>query len=195
MKPDEIKAALLASYETDGGSTIWTASTCRPRNRSTRSPGTACTCSFPAISRRSRLAKKDVPELVDSAARPDSAAARGRDREEPAILPAIRTGAARPTAHRRDALGELPELRKAIRTDVAAAYRGDPAARSYRGDHPRLPLRPGDFAPALRARPLRARGAASAADAHRVCPRADRHRHPPGAQIGPHFFIDHGTGW
>ncbi|HVU22885.1 MAG TPA: serine O-acetyltransferase [Opitutus sp.] len=91
-------------------------------------------------------------------------------------------------------LGRLPDLREIIHTDVAAAYRGDPAARSieeiilaypcvlsislqrfahelYRLGIPLLPRMITEFAHER-----------TGTDLH------------PGARIGPHFFIDHGTG-
>jgi serine O-acetyltransferase len=93
-----------------------------------------------------------------------------------------------------EVLGKLPELRKAIRTDVEAAYRGDPAARSneeiimaypcvlaislqrfahelYELKVPILPRMITEFGHER-----------TGIDIH------------PGARIGTHFFIDHGTG-
>jgi len=88
----------------------------------------------------------------------------------------------------------LPDLRRLLDTDVLAAYRGDPAARSvdevllcypgilaviyhrlahqlYRSDLPLLARMIAELA-----------HSATGIDIH------------PGAQIGPSFFIDHGTG-
>jgi serine O-acetyltransferase len=93
-----------------------------------------------------------------------------------------------------EALGGLPDLRRAIRTDVEAAYQGDPAALSYeeiilaypcvlaislqRFAHIlyelRVPLLPRMITEFAHER--------TGIDIH------------PGAQIGTHFFIDHGTG-
>jgi serine O-acetyltransferase len=93
-----------------------------------------------------------------------------------------------------EALGKLPELRKAIRTDVEAAYQGDPAAVSYeeiilaypcvlaislqRFAHVlynlKIPLLPRMITEFAHER--------TGIDIH------------PGARIGSHFFIDHGTG-
>jgi serine O-acetyltransferase len=91
-------------------------------------------------------------------------------------------------------LNQLPELRKLIWQDIDAAYEGDPAARSYeeivlaypsleaiaiqRMAHllydKDLPLIPRMMTEWAHSR--------SGIDIH------------PGAKIGPHFFIDHGTG-
>lgn len=91
-------------------------------------------------------------------------------------------------------LGELPELRKTLQTDVEAAYEGDPAAKNfdeiilaypcieaiaiqrsahclYELDVPLIPRIMTEFAHNL-----------TGIDIH------------PGATIGSHFFIDHGTG-
>ncbi len=91
-------------------------------------------------------------------------------------------------------LDELPAVRELLRTDVEAAYEGDPAAHSYeeiivaypsvetvaiqrmanllyRKDLPLLPRMMTEWAHSR-----------TGIDIH------------PGAQIGRHFFIDHGTG-
>lgn len=92
------------------------------------------------------------------------------------------------------ALRQLPEIRRIVQTDVHAAYHGDPAARSveeiilaypcvlsisiqriahvlYRLNVPLLPRMLTEFAHER-----------TGTDIH------------PGATIGTHFFIDHGTG-
>ncbi|MGI8603405.1 MAG: serine O-acetyltransferase EpsC [Verrucomicrobiales bacterium] len=91
-------------------------------------------------------------------------------------------------------LDALPEVRGLLRTDVEAAYEGDPAARSYEEiilSYPcieaiaiqrvahilyqeEVPLLPRMMTEWAHAR--------TGIDIH------------PGAQIGSHFFIDHGTG-
>jgi len=91
-------------------------------------------------------------------------------------------------------LGELPDIRRAVHTDVVAAYEGDPAARSveeiilsypcvlvislqriahalYRREVPLLPRMMTEYGHER-----------TGADIH------------PGARIGSHFFIDHCTG-
>lgn len=91
-------------------------------------------------------------------------------------------------------LGHLPELRRILQTDVEAAYEGDPAAKNfdeiilaypcieaiaiqrcahclYELDVPLIPRIMTEFAHSL-----------TGIDIH------------PGATIGNHFFIDHGTG-
>ena len=90
-------------------------------------------------------------------------------------------------------MSQLPEVRKVLWTDIDAAYEGDPAAKSYeeiilayptleaiaiyRMAHllyEKVPLLPRIMTEWAHSR--------TGIDIH------------PGAKIGPHFFIDHGTG-
>ena len=91
-------------------------------------------------------------------------------------------------------LSELPRLRSVLRTDVEAAYEGDPAAKSFeeiilaypcleaiaiqRMAHVLYSLRI-PFIPRMMTEWAHSK---TGIDIH------------PGAQIGSHFFIDHGTG-
>ena len=103
-----------------------------------------------------------------------------------------------PGAHARaralDALGKLPELRRAIRTDVEAAYKGDPAARNYEEIILAYPCVLGislqRFAHELYKLEVPLLPRMITEFAHE---RTGMDIHP-GAQIGTHFFIDHGTG-
>jgi serine O-acetyltransferase len=90
-------------------------------------------------------------------------------------------------------IAALPEVRKLLWTDIDAAYEGDPAAKSYE----EIIL----AYPALEAISIY-RMAHQLYDKVPLLPRImtewahsrtgiDIH---PGAEIGPHFFIDHGTG-
>ena len=88
----------------------------------------------------------------------------------------------------------LPRLRELLDTDVLAAYRGDPAARSvdevlvcYPGLHAMIHHRIAHQLYQLGV-PLLARIVAELAHG---ATGIDIH---PGARIGSHFFIDHGTG-
>ena len=129
MKLDAIKAALLASYETDGGINHLDGVNL-PSQESVNAIARECMhLLFPGYFEESRLAKKDVPGLVESLL----ASIGGRLEVE--IGKCLRFSsdpdpAARARALAMEALGRLPDLRKAIRTDVEAAYRGDPAARN-----------------------------------------------------------------
>ena len=90
-------------------------------------------------------------------------------------------------------LGRVPEIRRLVDSDVEAAYEGDPAPKTRRGD-----LRvPGIFAITNQriAHELHVLGVP-------LIPRIiTEHAHTltgidvhPGARIGERFFIDHGTG-
>ena len=88
----------------------------------------------------------------------------------------------------------LPRIRELLDTDVLAAYRGDPAARSvdevlvcYPGLHAMIHHRIAHQLHTLGV-PLLARIVAELAHGDTGI---DIH---PGARIGSHFFIDHGTG-
>ena len=193
MKLDAIKAALLASYETDGGINHLDGVNL-PSQESVNAIARDCMhLLFPGFFEESRLAKKDVPGMVDSLL------GRIGGRLEVEIEKGLRFSrdpepGARARALALNALERLPDLRKAIRTDVEAAYRGDPAARNteeiilaypcvlgislqrfahvlYNLGVPLLPRMITEFAHER-----------TGMDIH------------PGAQIGTHFFIDHGTG-
>jgi serine O-acetyltransferase len=91
-------------------------------------------------------------------------------------------------------MSRLPELRKMIWKDIDAAYEGDPAARSYEEivlAYPSLEaIAIQRMAHLLydKELPLIPRMMTEWAHSHTGI---DIH---PGARIGPHFFIDHGTG-
>ncbi len=91
-------------------------------------------------------------------------------------------------------LRQLPDIRRILRTDVEAAYEGDPAARSF--DEIILAY------PCLEAIAIQRMARIFYQDEVPLIPRMmtewahsktgiDIH---PGAKIGSHFFIDHGTG-
>lgn len=91
-------------------------------------------------------------------------------------------------------LGSLPEVRRIVQTDVAAAYSGDPAARNL--DEIILAY------PCVLAISLQRIAHVLYAQQVPLLPRMlTEYAHErtgidihPGAHIGPHFFIDHGTG-
>jgi len=193
MKPDEIKAALLASYESDGGINHLDGVNL-PSQESVNEIARNCMhLLFPGFFEESRLTKKDVPKLVEELLD------RIRGRLEVEIEKSLRFSSDHDPARRAhslalDALGRLPELRKAIRTDVEAAYRGDPAARSFEEIILAYPcvlaISLQRFAHVLYTLgiPLLPRMITEFAHERTGI---DIH---PGAQIGTHFFIDHGTG-
>ena len=193
MNLEAIKAALLASYDTDGGINHLDGVNL-PSQGSVNEIARECMhLLFPGYFEERLLAKKDVPGLVDTLL------SRIGSRLEVEIEKSLRfakhpDASAGSRAIAEQALAKLPELRKAIRTDVEAAYQGDPAALSFeeiilaypcvlaislqRFAHVlynlRVPLLPRMITEYAHER--------TGIDIH------------PGAQIGPFFFIDHGTG-
>jgi serine O-acetyltransferase len=193
MKLDAIKTALLDSYETDGGINHLDGVNL-PSQESVNELARECMhLLFPGYFEERRIEKREMPGLVDAML------ASLASRLETEIEKSLRfqrdpDASAKAPALAEQALGRLPELRKAIRTDVEAAYTGDPAALSYeeiilaypcvlaislqRFAHVlyelRIPLLPRMITEFAHER--------TGIDIH------------PGARIGAHFFIDHGTG-
>jgi serine O-acetyltransferase len=91
-------------------------------------------------------------------------------------------------------LDRLPELRRTLKRDVEAAYKGDPAAKTYLGI---VRSYPGFQAIVIQrvAHALYEMGASEYAreltEYAKTVTGIDVH---PGAEIGTYFFIDHGTG-
>jgi serine O-acetyltransferase len=193
MKLDAIKSALLASYETDGGINHLDGVNL-PSQASANEISRECMhLLFPGFFEDRRLEKKEVPGLVENLL------AKIGGRLEVEIEKSLRFARDPDPGQRArqlslEALGKLPELRKAIRTDVEAAYQGDPAALSYEEIILAYPcvlaISLQRFANVLYAFgvPLLPRMITEFAHERTGI---DIH---PGAQIGTHFFIDHGTG-
>jgi serine O-acetyltransferase len=193
MKLDDIKSALLSSYETDGGINHLDGVNL-PSQASANEISRECMhLLFPGFFEETRLEKKDLPGLVDGLLTKIGA------RLEVEIEKSLRFAkdpdpGARAKTITIEALGRLPELRRAIRTDVEAAYQGDPAALSYEEIILAYPCvlaislqRFANVLYSLRV-PLLPRMITEFAHERTGI---DIH---PGAKIGTHFFIDHGTG-
>jgi serine O-acetyltransferase len=193
MKLEEIKQALLASYRSHGGINHLDGVNL-PSQASVNQLASDCMhLLFPGYFEESALTERQLPSHVDRLlARIEKRLAAEIEKclrfakvEEPAKAARELTTAF---------LAQFPELRKIIKTDVDAAYAGDPAARSVeeiilaypcvlaisiqRLAHVlfsiRVPLLP---------RMLTEYGhERTGIDIH------------PGARLGTYFFIDHGTG-
>lgn len=193
MKHPEIKAALLASYERYGGINHLDGVNL-PAQESVNELARDCMrLLFPGFFEARGLPKGEVPAHVDRLLE------RLDRRLVDEIEKSLRYGGAADAAARAreiatQVLGQFPELRKMVQTDVTAAYEGDPAARSVEEIvlaypcvlaislqrvahvlyHLGVPLLP---------RMLTEYGhERTGIDIH------------PGARIGTHFFIDHGSG-
>ena len=193
MKSDAIKKALLESYAHDGGINHLDGVNLPSQDRVTEIARDLMHVLFPGYFEQTSLAQKDVPAWLDrllvklnqSLATEIEKCLRFGGSAEPA------EGARRIAT---ELLVQLPEIRRVVQTDVNAAYQGDPAARSIEEIivaypcvlvislqriahvlyHQKVPLLP---------RMLTEYGhERTGVDIH------------PGAQIGTHFFIDHGTG-
>ncbi len=193
MTHDDIKRALLASYEIDGGINHFDGINL-PGEESVNQLARDCMhLLFPGFFDETGVTKKNVPALVDSLL------TRIETRLASEIEKALRFARdPRPAARAREVtkefLSRLPALRRVVQTDVAAAYDGDPAARSleeiilaypcvlvislqriahilYKLNIPLIPRMLTEYAHER-----------TGTDIH------------PGADIGSHFFIDHCTG-
>jgi serine O-acetyltransferase len=193
MNLDAIKAALLSSYEADGGINHLDGVNL-PSQESVNEVARDCMhLLFPGYFEETRLSQKEVPAFVDRLL------GRLGDRLETEIEKSLKflkdpSSAARAKELASGSLESLPELRKIIQTDVSAAYEGDPAAKTieeiilaypcvlaislqrfahvlYKAGVPLLPRMLTEYAHER-----------TGIDIH------------PGAKIGSHFFIDHGTG-
>lgn len=193
MTLDEIKRALLASYETEGGINHFDGSNLPSEESVNRLASDFMHLLFPGFFEQSPLTKKDVPGLTSRRLEAihtrlvsdiEKALRFARDPEPAANAVRMAT----------EMLAAMPQIRKIVQTDVQAAYSGDPAARSteeiilaypcvlvvslqriahvlYKLGVPILPRMITEYAHER-----------TGTDIH------------PGAQIGTHFFIDHCTG-
>ena len=193
MHHEEIKAALLASYESQGGINHLDGVNL-PAQESVNTLARDCMhLLFPGYFDDSALEKSKVPAHVDALL------TRIEKRLRTEVEKCLRfsqtpDAAARAGAVASQALEQFPALRQLIQTDVVAAYQGDPAARSVEEIilaypcvlvislqrvahvlyHLKVPLLPRMLTEFGHER--------TGADIH------------PGARLGTHFFIDHCTG-
>lgn len=193
MSLDDIQQALLASYAKHGGINHLDGVNL-PAQSSVNQIAVDCMhLLFPGYFEESCLTKdaaaRHVAQLL----------ARFHKRLETEIEKCLRFARDdSPGAHARELtaslLRQLPALREIIQTDVAAAYRGDPAARSNEEIILAYPcvlvISLQRFAHELYRLgvPLLPRMLTEYAHERTGC---DLH---PGARIGSHFFIDHATG-
>lgn len=193
MSLDDIQQALLASYEKNGGINHLDGVNL-PAQSSVNQIAVDCMhLLFPGFFEETGLTKAAVSQHVAKLL------ARLDHRLETEIEKCLRfAGIPSPAASARQLvtkiLAQLPALREIIQTDVTAAYRGDPAARSIEEIILAYPcvlvVSLQRFAHELfrLGIPLLPRMITEFAHERTGC---DLH---PGARIGTHFFIDHCTG-
>lgn len=193
MKDDDLTQALLDSYARTGGINHLDGTNLPSQDSVDALAREIMHLLFPGFFENSALTKKDVPAWIGQMlAQID----RRLTVELEKCLRFAKDADAKGNAQRisTELLGRMPEIRNIIQTDVTAAYTGDPAARSldeiilaypcvlvislqrvahelYRRGVPLLPRMLTEFAHER-----------TGVDIH------------PGAEIGTHFFIDHGTG-
>jgi len=193
MTLDDIKQALLASYERDGGINHLDGVNLPTQDSVQQLASDYMHLIFPGFFEASRLTKQDIPAHVTQLL---GRVERRLATEVEKTLRFAQDPAPGPRAQELTiaTLDQLPVLREIIQTDVAAAFEGDPAARSveeiilaypcvlsislqrfahvlYRLGVPLLPRMLTEYGHER-----------TGSDLH------------PGARIGSHFFIDHGTG-
>src|SRR5262245_21558352 len=193
MHLDQIKEALLASYRSHGGINHLDGVNL-PSQGSVNQLAVDCMhLLFPGYFEETPLTQKDVPALVEQLlVRIDKRLT--AEIEKCLRFAKIENAAQQAREVTTSFLAQLPDLRKIIKTDVDAAYAGDPAARSVEEIilaypcvlaislqrvahvlyHLKVPLLPRMLTEFGHER--------TGIDIH------------PGARLGSHFFIDHGTG-
>jgi serine O-acetyltransferase len=193
MTKENIKRALLASYQNDGGINHLDGSNLPAEESINQLARDFMFILFPGFFDEETLEKKDIPAFVDRIL-PRIEKRLSKDIEKSLVFAGV-DDAKRHAKEKTEALlGRLPDLRRVIQTDITAAYEGDPAARSleeiilaypcvlvislqriahelYLLDVPLVPRMLTEFAHER-----------TGTDIH------------PGAEIGTHFFIDHCTG-
>ena len=193
MHHDEIKLALLSSYERDGGINHLDGFNLPTQGSVQQLASDYMHLIFPGFFEETGVTRQEVPALVHRLLTCIE------QRLTTELEKTLRFAADTAPRHRAEevtaaALNRLPMLRQVIQTDIAAAYHGDPAARSveeiilsypcvlaislqrfahvfYRLGVPLLPRMLTEYGHER-----------TGIDLH------------PGAEIGTHFFIDHGTG-
>ncbi len=193
MTHADIKRALLASYENDGGINHLDGTNLPAEESVNHLARDFMHLLFPGFFTEQAVTKKDLPATLDRLLLAIDTRLTA-DLEKCFRFSRDPQPAARATAARDALFSQLPAIRHVLQTDVLAAYQGDPAARSheeiilaypcilvislqriahilYKNNVPLLPRMLTEYAHER-----------TGTDIH------------PGATIGTHFFIDHCTG-
>jgi serine O-acetyltransferase len=193
MTHDEIKRALLESYESDGGINHLDGVNLPSQDSVNQLARDFMHLLFPGYFENGPIAKHEVPAMLDTQLRQIETRLT-EELEKCLRFARTEDAAARARTLTQQTLARLPEVRRVLQTDVVAAYQGDPAARSieeiilaypcvlvislqriahvmYRLGVPLLPRMLTEYAHER-----------TGCDIH------------PGSEIGTHFFIDHCTG-
>lgn len=193
MHLDHLKQALLDSYRSDGGINHLDGVNL-PSQESVNQLAADCMhLLFPGYFEERALTEQALPAHVGQLlARIDQRAC--AEIEKCLRFARVADAATEARARTKTFLEQFPALRKLIQTDVVAAYQGDPAARSVEEIIVAYPCvlvisiqRLAHVLYHLHV-PLLPRMLTEYAHERTGC---DIH---PGARLGDHFFIDHGTG-
>ena len=196
MNLDDIKQDLLASYERDGGINHLDGVNLPSQESTNKLAAEFMHLLFPGYFEETCLTKEEVPDHVEKQLTQINE--RLTTEIEKCLAFSKETNATDPDEKARElttaTLKQLPVLRKIIKTDVDAAFAGDPAAGSIEEIILAYPCVLSislqrfahvlyDLGVPLLPRMLTEYGhERTGSDLH------------PGAKIGTHFFIDHGTG-
>ena len=196
MNLDDIKQDLLASYERDGGINHLDGVNLPSQESTNKLAAEFMHLLFPGYFEETCLTKEEVPDHVEKQLTQINE--RLTTEIEKCLAFSKETNATDPDLKARElttaTLKQLPALRKIIKTDVDAAFAGDPAAGSIEEIILAYPCVLSislqrfahvlyDLGVPLLPRMLTEYGhERTGSDLH------------PGAKIGSHFFIDHGTG-
>ena len=193
MHSDAIKKALLASYALGGGINHLDGANLPSQDKVVELARDLMHLLFPGFFEDSGLTQAELPAWLEKllakiekrlSAELEKCLSYAKDANPSANAKKIAA----------EFLGALPEIRRIVQTDVAAAYTGDPAARSL--DEIILAY------PCVLAISLQRLAHVLYAQKVPLLPRMlTEYAHErtgidihPGAHIGPYFFIDHGTG-
>ena len=196
MNLDDIKQDLLASYERDGGINHLDGVNLPSQESTNKLAAEFMHLLFPGYFEETCITKEEVPDHVEKQLTQINE--RLTTEIEKCLAFSKETNATDPDEKARElttaTLKQLPALRKIIKTDVDAAFAGDPAAGSIEEIILAYPCVLSislqrfahvlyDLGVPLLPRMLTEYGhERTGSDLH------------PGAKIGTHFFIDHGTG-
>jgi serine O-acetyltransferase len=193
MQPNALAQALLASYARDGGINHLDGPNLPSQDRVAELAARLMHVLFPGYFEAASLRKEEVAGWLEDLLTKIQQSLR-LEIEKSLRFAADSDAAAKADTITTTTLASLPEIRRIVQTDVQAAYSGDPAARSfeeiilayptvlvvslqriahvlYQQGVPLLPRMLTEYAHER-----------TGVDIH------------PGATIGSHFFIDHGTG-
>ena len=193
MHSDAIKKALLASYALGGGTNHLDGANLPSQDKVVELARDLMHLLFPGFFEDSGLTQAEAPAWLDQML---AKIEKRLSAEIEKCLRYAKDADAKANAKKitADFLATLPEVRRVVQTDVAAAYTGDPAARSL--DEIILAY------PCVLAISLQRLAHVLYAQKVPLLPRMlTEYAHErtgidihPGAHIGEHFFIDHGTG-